>query len=82
MALFDAGSSDDDAISGISMMANGALAVGGNYNGTMDFGTSSAQSQSTSVLPKNQPPTIGLLFESVVIEVPYTTSRVVTVTPS
>ena len=50
VALFDAGSSDDDAVSGISMMSNGALAVGGNYNGTIDFGTSSAQTQSTSVL--------------------------------
>ena len=50
VALFDAGSADDDAISGISMMTNGALAIGGNYNGTMDFGSSSAQSQTTSVL--------------------------------
>ena len=50
VALFDAGSAEDDAISGISMMTNGALAIGGNYNGTMDFGSSSAQSQTTSVL--------------------------------
>ena len=50
VALFDAGSSADDAVSGIALLGNGALAVGGNYNGTIDFGTSTAQSQTTSVL--------------------------------
>ena len=50
VALFDAGSSLDDAITGISLMPNGALVVAGNYNGTIDFGSSSAASQSTSVL--------------------------------
>ena len=50
VALFDAGSSLDDAITGISLMPNGALVVAGNYNGTIDFGSSSAPSQSTSVL--------------------------------
>jgi len=50
VSLFDAGSTDDDAVSGISLMSNGALVVAGNYDGTIDFGTSSAQSQTTSVL--------------------------------
>ena len=50
VALFDAGSTDDDAVSDIALMPNGALAVAGNYNGTIDFGTSSASSQTTSVL--------------------------------
>ena len=50
VALFDAGSSADDAVSGIALLGNGALAIGGNYNGTIDFGTSTAQSQTTSVL--------------------------------
>jgi len=50
VALFDAGSTLDDAITGISLMSNGALVVAGNYNGTIDFGSSSAASQSTSVL--------------------------------
>ncbi|MEC7589608.1 MAG: thrombospondin type 3 repeat-containing protein, partial [Candidatus Thermoplasmatota archaeon] len=50
VALFDAGSSLDDAITGISLMPNGALVVAGHYNGTIDFGSSSAASQSTSVL--------------------------------
>ena len=38
VALFDAGSAEDDAITGISLMPNGALVVAGNYNGTIDFG--------------------------------------------
>ena len=50
VALFDAGSSADDAVSGIALLGNGALAIGGNYNGTIDFGSSTAQSQTTSVL--------------------------------
>ena len=50
VALFDAGSTLDDAITGISLMPNGALVVAGNYNGTIDFGNSGAASQSTSVL--------------------------------
>ena len=50
VSLFDAGSSDDDAISGIALMPSGDLVVAGNYNGTIDFGTSSAQTQSTNVL--------------------------------
>ena len=50
VALFDAGSTLDDAVSGISLMPNGALAIAGNYNGTIDFGSSSAASQSTNVL--------------------------------
>ena len=50
VALFDAGSSKDDAISGISLLANGALVVAGNYNGTIDFSSSSASTQTTPVL--------------------------------
>ena len=50
VSLFDAGSTDDDAISGIALMPSGDLVVAGNYNGTIDFGTSSAQTQSTNVL--------------------------------
>ena len=50
VALFDAGSTDDDAISGISLLSNGAIIVTGNYNGTIDFGSSSASTQTTSVL--------------------------------
>ncbi len=50
VSLFDAGSADDDGVAGISLMPNGALVVVGNYNGTIDFGTSTAQSQTTSVL--------------------------------
>ena len=50
VAMFDAGSSTDDSLSDIALMPNGALLVAGNYNSTIDFGTSSAPSQSTSVL--------------------------------
>ena len=50
VSLFDAGSNADDAVSGISLMPNGALVVVGNYNGTIDFGSSSASTQSTSVM--------------------------------
>ncbi len=50
ISLADAGSTADDAITGISLMQNGVLVVAGNYNGTIDFGTSSAQSQTTSEL--------------------------------
>ena len=50
VAMFDAGSSLDDAVTGISLMSNGELAVGGNYNGTIDFGSSTAPTQTTSVL--------------------------------
>ena len=50
VALFDAGSSTNDILSDIALMPNGALLVAGNYNSTIDFGTSSAPSQSTSVL--------------------------------
>lgn len=50
VSLFDAGSTADDAVSGISLMPNGALAIAGNYEGTIDFGSSSASTQTTSVL--------------------------------
>lgn len=50
LGLFDAGSTLDDSISDINIISSGEIVVAGNYNGTMDFGQSSASSQSSNSL--------------------------------
>ena len=50
VGLFDAGSNLDDSITGIDIIPSGEIVVAGNYNGTIDFGQSSASSQSSTPL--------------------------------